>query len=75
MIGQNDTLDEVTSVRGMQTIRQWATEHQLAAIHFWEFDRDTPTGNSSSEMSGAQTPTLAYNNAVTDAQASTSSSP
>ncbi|WP_108651114.1 glycoside hydrolase family 18 protein [Dongshaea marina] len=74
MIGQNDTPDEVTSVRDMQTISQWAKEHQLAAIHFWAFDRDTPTGNSSSEMSGTQAPTLAYSNAVTDTLTTTASS-
>ena len=42
MIGVNDVRDELFSLEDTDTMIEWAKAHQLAGVHFWSVDRDTP---------------------------------
>ncbi|WP_108650942.1 glycoside hydrolase family 18 protein [Dongshaea marina] len=73
MIGQNDTQGEITSTQDIQTITQWAKTHELAGLHFWSFDRDTPSAATTSAPfaiptgSGTNEPALGYTQAFLSA--------
>lgn len=40
--GVNDTPDEVFTLKDMDTMVKYAVAHDLAGVHFWSLDRDTP---------------------------------
>ena len=42
MIGVNDVRDELFSLQDTDTLVSWAKSNQLAGVHFWSVDRDTP---------------------------------
>jgi hypothetical protein len=42
MIGVNDVRDELFSLEDTDTMIEWAKANQLAGVHFWSVDRDTP---------------------------------
>jgi hypothetical protein len=46
MIGENDTADEITTIPDAMAIAQFANQNQLAGLHYWSFDRDTPCSRS-----------------------------
>lgn len=42
MIGVNDVVENVFTVRDARTVAQGARRMKLAGVHFWSLDRDTP---------------------------------
>lgn len=42
MIGENDTADEITTLKDIKTITQFVVSNNLAGLHYWSFDRDRP---------------------------------
>lgn len=64
--GVNDNPDEVFTLKDMDTMVKYAVEHNLAGIHFWSLDRDTPcpaTHGKQTEApvcNGTGDPPLAY---------------
>ncbi|HET7561962.1 MAG TPA: hypothetical protein VFJ87_06240 [Rhodanobacteraceae bacterium] len=40
--GVNDNPDEVFTLKDLDTMMKYAVAHNLAGIHFWSLDRDTP---------------------------------
>ena len=42
MIGVNDVNDELFSLDDTDAMVDWALSNQLAGVHFWSVDRDTP---------------------------------
>ena len=42
MIGVNDVRDELFSLEDTDMMIEWAKANQLAGVHFWSVDRDTP---------------------------------
>ena len=46
MIGVNDASDELFSLADTDAMVAWARSHQLAGVHFWSLDRDTPCGQA-----------------------------
>jgi len=42
MIGENDTQGEVTSLSDVRKIAAFVKAGNLAGLHYWSFDRDTP---------------------------------
>ncbi|SMF94929.1 hypothetical protein SAMN02949497_2268 [Methylomagnum ishizawai] len=63
MIGRNDVVDEVFSLKDANTMIGWAKANGLAGVHFWSFDRDTPCAlpyASATCSSVADVPALAY---------------
>ncbi|MDA0911164.1 MAG: hypothetical protein O2809_06375 [Proteobacteria bacterium] len=74
MIGINDTISEITTVDDMKEITTFAKEKNLAAVHIWSFDRDTPCDLESSVLPTCSGPTsktgalkpLDFSNAVID---------
>jgi Carbohydrate binding module (family 6)/Protein of unknown function (DUF1573) len=64
MIGQADAgATETLSLANVATIVSWGKSVGLAGYHFWSFDRDQPSGASSSTGDGTSNPPLAYTNA------------
>jgi hypothetical protein len=47
MIGVNDVTDELFSLADTDTMVAWALSNQLAGLHFWSVDRDTPCSQTS----------------------------
>ncbi len=47
MIGVNDVSDELFSLADTDTLVNWALTNQLAGVHFWSVDRDTPCSQAS----------------------------
>ncbi len=71
MIGDNDSQGETTSVDDLKAIAQFVKANNLAGLHYWSFDRDTPCHSTSNNINaspicnnvpGAET--LAYDKAV-----------
>lgn len=64
--GVNDNADAVFTLKDMDTLVKYAVEHDLAGIHFWSLDRDTPCPASPAPKAEAQVcngtgdPPLAY---------------
>ena len=40
MIGQNDIIDEFTSLSDWENIILWSSQNNIRAVHFWSIDRD-----------------------------------
>ncbi len=51
-IGQNDSSDEQFTLKDADTLAAFAQSQQLGGIHYWSYDRDTPTGTAASTMNG-----------------------
>ena len=68
MIGMNDISDEITTLSDMQKIAQYVKDNNLAGLHYWSFDRDTPCKKmiqvSSPTCNNQSTRALAFNQAV-----------
>lgn len=51
MLGDNDTANEIVTLNDAKQIADWAKANQLAALHYWSFDRDrgcaSPPANAS----------------------------
>ncbi|WP_394828012.1 carbohydrate-binding protein [Pendulispora albinea] len=64
MIGQNDVVNEVTSLADIDTMTTFAKQQGLVGLHFWSLDRDKPCpgGATSSSCSSTSNPSLAYTN-------------
>ena len=62
MIGQADSgATETLSLANVDTVVAWAKSVGLGGIHYWSFDRDTPSASSSSTSDGTSNPPLSYN--------------
>ncbi|WP_435745601.1 carbohydrate-binding protein [Microbacterium sp. PMB16] len=61
MIGVNDVTDEVVSIKDIAVIADYAKKN-LAGLHIWSLDRDTPSavGAVSETGSGTAEPALAF---------------
>ncbi len=73
MIGQNDEARDTLTLRNVDTIVAYARANNLAGLHFWSFDRDTPCTKETPEGVLKASPTchavdvkepLAYTNRV-----------
>lgn len=67
MIGVNDVSDELFSLADTDTMVAWAVSNQLAGVHFWSVDRDTPCTQataSSTCSSVATVPVWGWTNRV-----------
>ena len=63
MIGQADSgATETLSLANVDTIVAWAKSVSLGGIHYWSFDRDTPSASSTSTSDGTANAPLSYNN-------------
>lgn len=51
MIGDNDSAGETFSLANLATVMQWATANDLAGVHIWSLDRDTPCGGVAAQGS------------------------
>lgn len=47
MIGMNDVTSEVFTAANVDTMVNYAISNNLAGVHFWSLDRDTPCSGSS----------------------------
>ncbi|QFY43185.1 cellulose-binding protein [Candidatus Methylospira mobilis] len=65
MIGVNDVSSEIFSLANVDSMTQWAISNQLAGLHFWSLDRDTPCSQSTASSTCSSVPsvsTLGYTN-------------
>lgn len=71
MIGINNQTAEITTVADIKKITAFARKNQLAGLHYWSFDRDTPCTSGgqyvSPTCSGVNEPPLAFDRAFLDA--------
>ena len=68
MIGGNDVSDEITTLSDMQKIALYVKDNNLAGLHYWSFDRDTPCNTTtkwaSATCNNESTKPQAFNEAV-----------
>jgi hypothetical protein len=72
MVGVNDVMANVFTLRDAQTLARFVRDNGLAAVHFWSLDRDTPcsagvTGVSSICSGLADVPAFGFTTAFRDA--------
>ncbi len=58
MLGVNDVSDELFSLADTDTMVAWAVNNQLAGVHFWSVDRDTPCSQSSASPTCSSVPSV-----------------
>lgn len=70
MIGNNDTLGEITTIADIEQITQFVKTNHLAGLHYWSFDRDRPcpqpsaTSYASPTCNSQSTEAEAFNKAI-----------
>ena len=58
MIGVNDVTDELFSLADTDTMLAFVKSNQLAGVHFWSVDRDTPCSQASASPTCSSVPAV-----------------